>query len=381
MKVFLEEAKQFIERVLSDLEAAGLRSEIKMIDHLCYRVADIKTYETLKKSLDSVSILLAESHVNGRPIATFKLNKPIQLNSGLVVSLLEIPAPREDVKYPSGFEHIEVVTVKPLEKFLAQHAHLAFNKQNFTAAINRDVSLTFDGGKVKFHETSLEDVIALETKKAHSRLGKEVVFMDFDDTITNSKEAFLKSMHATVEKFFGNPVTWEEFLAKMCPTFPEFFSNFNISKEDGRKLILEFQNLWPQYAHKALLVEGMQSVLSCLNYAGIEIHVWTARDTKTTELCLEQWDLQKYIKSVHGFEGTTAPSKPIPPPELISIAKAATKVTVIGDSNSDQEGAQALGASFLQAAWINKASLPNLAADRLCLTPFAALNKLLAHSI
>ena len=168
---FLRELKSFVEPLIATLTRLQMASSIKEIDHVCYRVADHDRYQYWRKQLDSMGILLSDALVNGRPIATYQLHTPIKVTDTYALDVIELPSPKPGSPYREGFEHIEAVTVGSLEAFMAQYKSLEFQTHNLNAKINRDISLKFPEGLVKFHESSLAEIIALE-KAEETRASK-----------------------------------------------------------------------------------------------------------------------------------------------------------------------------------------------------------------
>ena len=84
------------------------------IDHLCYRVANLDRYETKKTELAQLGYLLSEAQVNGRPIATYKLKKPLEWSHGKYISLVELPAPKPGKNYSEGLEHFDGLLIQKL---------------------------------------------------------------------------------------------------------------------------------------------------------------------------------------------------------------------------------------------------------------------------
>lgn len=111
-------AAAFAGALVRDLEAAGLGATYSEVDHICYRVADLDAYEAYKRALTSMGSLLSEAFINGRPIASYKLARAIDLGDGRAVSVIELPAPKPGTTYAEGFEHIEVVTRQSLTEFV-----------------------------------------------------------------------------------------------------------------------------------------------------------------------------------------------------------------------------------------------------------------------
>ena len=66
--------------------------------------------------------------------------------------------------YKKGWEHVEFVIDENLDDFLIKNSHLDFDKKGFSKKLNRDLRRKYDGGSVKFHEQSLEEVIRLENR-------------------------------------------------------------------------------------------------------------------------------------------------------------------------------------------------------------------------
>lgn len=159
---FFERMAFFTNALLRDLDAAGLLDQVAQIDHVCYRVETWDGYARMKEALAPHGTLLAESEVNGRPIACYALHEAVPLTDGSSVSVLELPAPKAGSPYPDGFEHIEAVTRCALEELIRKHPALAFDAKNLGATNNRDIGLRLPHGLVKFHEQSLETVIAAE---------------------------------------------------------------------------------------------------------------------------------------------------------------------------------------------------------------------------
>ncbi len=162
MKDFFKNMQDFAVRLIKDLESHNLLEDIKEIDHVCYRVETQKQFVDMSQVMGQQGVLLSEALVSGRPIATFKCYESTPLIKGFSVQVLEIPSPKPGRFYPEGFEHIEAVVNCSLEAFMKKHVHLGFSTDNYAAKINRDISLKFQNGVVKFHEQSLEKVIEAE---------------------------------------------------------------------------------------------------------------------------------------------------------------------------------------------------------------------------
>jgi phosphoglycolate phosphatase-like HAD superfamily hydrolase/predicted metalloenzyme YecM len=373
------EGGAFATVLVGELERAGLGAAFGDVDHLCYRVADVARYEAFKRAFEREATLLSEAFVNGRPIASYRLRRPIRLGDGRTVAVVELPAPKPGSLYDEGFEHIEVVTRDRLDAFVQAHAHLPLDLRNARAAVNPDVSLRLPSGLVKFHEASLEAVIA-EEQAALGRAGRElVVVLDLDDTLLVTREPFLEGMRRAIGVCLARELSAAETRAGARPTFPEFFANFGIVTPDARRAALaEFQRHWPELEPRCTVPVGVRSLLSCLRSEGAVLHVWSARDDATVRSSLERFGLATLVDGVHAYDSTSeAPlGKPEPTAELAAACTGPTARTVvmIGDSRSDALGAQRLGARFLQATWVHAASLgEGVDVERRCAAPLDAL--------
>lgn len=135
------------------------RSELDGLDMICYRVETPRRYAELRQRFGEMARLLSESEVAGRPIAIFELDTLLEAD-GYQVRFLELPSPKPNNTYAEGIEHVQFVTREPLEAFLARHPELPFavggSEHNVLA------TLASDQITVKFHDTSISEVVARE---------------------------------------------------------------------------------------------------------------------------------------------------------------------------------------------------------------------------
>lgn len=151
----------YLHRLFKKIELIKLDVSAYYLDHLCYRVSSVDEYDLKKKDLFNHGTLLAESLVNGRPIATFKLFNPIKY-AKREISVIELPSPKKNSPYPSGLEHAEFVVPHPLHVILKKYPSLPFDISGIDKKINADITLNFHGECIRFHEKKLEEIIRLE---------------------------------------------------------------------------------------------------------------------------------------------------------------------------------------------------------------------------
>jgi len=148
----------FLKQLSVEMQEANANFTDLTIDHICYRVETNERYLQLKERLSKHGKMLTEKPIGGRPIATFKLNKPYIFQNQKIY-LLELPSPKEGRFYAEGWEHIEMVIKPNFQDFMAQYPHLDFNTKAITKKVNPEVRLTFPTGSVKFHHHPLDYVI------------------------------------------------------------------------------------------------------------------------------------------------------------------------------------------------------------------------------
>ncbi len=153
----------FLEKILGMVEELDLLVKTECIDHICFRVKTFDEYQNKKIEFLDIADLLVESLVNGRNISTFRLKNPITFKDN-TISLVELPAPKKSHSYESGLEHLEFVTKEPLQKIVDRHPHLKFETFGINKKINPDITLKLGEYCIRYHNSSLEDIIKSELK-------------------------------------------------------------------------------------------------------------------------------------------------------------------------------------------------------------------------
>lgn len=164
MNDIIGDYEAFVDNVNRGLAECGIdRSELAMMDHICYRVETNERYDEMKQKLSEQATLLGETEISGRMIATFECHEPLQA-VGWQIPCIELPQPKEGAPYPEGLEHVELVTVRSLEQFEAMHPDLPFNHKGMGKQINPELGLKHAGISVKFHEQPLGAVVRIEKR-------------------------------------------------------------------------------------------------------------------------------------------------------------------------------------------------------------------------
>lgn len=157
-----KEAISFIKEIDAELADLNIDLESSFIDHLCFRVETVEDYLTYKQKFSCVGKLLIESVIGGRNIANFKLFKPIQCN-GKVISVIELPAPKANSSYKTGFEHAEFVISKSFQEIQNSYKNINFDTRGLEKKHNPELKLKLKNNiSIKFHHKSLENLIEAE---------------------------------------------------------------------------------------------------------------------------------------------------------------------------------------------------------------------------
>ena len=172
-------ALEFLDLLFIDLTEKQISIPVHWdIDHLCYRSDSLSQYDALKKSFATFAHLLIESDVNGRPIATYKLNQAIHFKEWMI-DVVELPAPKASKPTSAGFEHIEVVCDVPFAYFEKHFSRLNLHTEGQKKDFNQELEIHLGQRNLKFHHLSLESVINTEKSKAFSALHSSAILKDF----------------------------------------------------------------------------------------------------------------------------------------------------------------------------------------------------------
>lgn len=158
--------RTFFSQLLENLENDHILIGRTVLDHVCMRVETLEKYDSEFKSFSKCAKLLSEERIGGRNIATFLLENPLVF-ADYTVDVIEIPQPKEDSIYVTGWEHAEfVLKDMTLEEFVAAHPKDTFKTVHMNRSRNPEVSITYDTVRqpltAHFHMTSLADIIAME---------------------------------------------------------------------------------------------------------------------------------------------------------------------------------------------------------------------------
>jgi len=306
---FLKQGQSFASNIFDEALAVGLPAETWDCDHLCFRVATSDEYLDYKNFLLQNGKLLSEAQVNGRAICTFLLNTPFEIASGKVF-VVELPAPKKNSPYETGFEHIEIVMKQSFQNLKESHSTLQWG--NPTARIlNSELSLKLKSGQVKFHHLSLQRVIEIEECK-----WSDIVFdvsgtlSDFQNRLVPGIQELLlilktqnfrlhiwtsRSKNSTVDFLERNKII-------------QHFSSLSCGQGFLQKPDLEnFQGLLPETHQNFIMVgDSLSDIEAGANLKGLKaVALWCGGEDKNyllqagAEIFLNHpKDLEKFLKEI-----------------------------------------------------------------------------------
>ena len=139
-----------------------LPTDIVQCDTICYRVETNDRYYELKERLAQAAMLLNEVEINGRLIASFALNEPLDAGSQHYISYIELPQPKKGSDYSEGIDHVQFVTRLPLNQFHIKYQNVPFDTKGLASELNPLLKLEGEQISVKFHDKHMGAVSALE---------------------------------------------------------------------------------------------------------------------------------------------------------------------------------------------------------------------------
>ncbi len=145
-------------------EAQGIELSRFQMDHVCFRTSSQNSYQNYKQEFLKIAELLGECEINGRPIATFSLHKPI-LWKDRVVRVIELPAPKSGKNYVDGFEHAEFVADVSFDSLKSKYAQYSLDTSGLDKSFNPELAISLKSCNIKFHHLPLAAVIQIENQK------------------------------------------------------------------------------------------------------------------------------------------------------------------------------------------------------------------------
>ena len=164
LQTIIGDYHSFLKQILKEITDEGFElADFMQMDHMCYRVPSLERYRLKKNELTAVGRLLSEAEINGRPIAVYRLKKPVFFDSWRI-DVVELPAPKSGAHTNEGLEHVELVLFDDKEDFLKKYSGKNFEMQSADRGINPEIVFRLPTYAVKFHLLSLPAVVYIEQK-------------------------------------------------------------------------------------------------------------------------------------------------------------------------------------------------------------------------
>ena len=332
MQILVDQFNRNLRSAMGSVLFAGLTP-----DHLCYRVASREEYEIKKRELLLENKLLTEAEIRGRPIATFRLAKPLHFD-GHEIELLELPAPKPGQTFKTGFEHVEYVLREPFKTYLDAHPELRALAEIRENPFNPEMTFTFGDYGVKLHYAPLDEVIALEELP---KIQQKMFVFDLDGTLIDSMGEIGIVNREIVEALGIKPAPNVQFGS----TFQKIIDQFAITEIDAKEYALRWSK--KMIDRKAPLLPGMRELLSAVRELKIPMVIWTARDRASTDAAIDQLGIRSYFAAIRTFEDA-CPKPIVDGLKFLTGGRPKEFVYYIGDSDADEAAANGMGCRFFK---------------------------------
>lgn len=278
---FYQQAEEFLNHLFSQIQQNGVQLKPHWsIDHLCFRVQSQDSYEQHKTAFCQFGRLLIESEVNGRMIATYKLNEPV-MHGNYRIDVVELPAPKAGKKTIEGFEHIEVVVDESFEKLMAQYAYMAIDAGGLKKAFNQELELEMDGCALKFHPLSLESVIELEkNQKVYQALMSSKVL------------EVLRDFHPMVAGTFPLGLQTEDSDLDICLSTADL--------ESFQVLVEQIYGTWPEFECKESLKSGESTVVVRFKHQEVPFELFAQKTESMKQNAYRHFQAEEKLLKVFG---------------------------------------------------------------------------------
>lgn len=349
---FFRAGNLFLKEILIELKTMGIEVSASQIDHLCFRVKTQQEYTFFKNQLSWEGKLLTEAEINGRAISTFRVHRPFQIDNHNI-NLVELPSPKINCDYDTGFEHAEFVISESIDRLASRFPKLPFTRTG-VKNLNAELCLKLQSGQVKFHYQPLDRTIDIE-KAAIT----DIIF-DLDGTLIQSRDTIYEINRCLFSEILQRNIPIGEAISKFHPEFEKMFDAFGIENEAlKRRAVARWSSLSDEFTFH--LFEDINSLIDSLSNTSMNLHLWTARDEASAKTILRQHKIESAFKTISG--STDEHSKP-DPRALKFDWKSAPKnsYALIGDSATDIIASKNINAIAIGALWCSHSNEHSLSA-------------------
>jgi predicted metalloenzyme YecM len=160
--MILDNYKDFLDKMLQDIEVKGIDVSKYDLDHFGYQCSSNEDYDKLKPEFEKIGKLIDEAIVGGRRVGIFKLDIPLEYKDWKIQAV-EVVAPKVGQECPSALEHAEFVIDTDFDSFVKRYPNLNWDLTAINQPTFPMVKLKLsDFTQVKFH---LQPVLEIVGKK------------------------------------------------------------------------------------------------------------------------------------------------------------------------------------------------------------------------
>lgn len=162
--MIVDNYKEFLDKLLSDIEAKGIDASNYYLDHFGYQSSSNEDYDKLKPELLAIAEMISENIVGGRRVGIFKFNTPLLYN-GKEIPAFELVAPKDGQICPSALEHAEFVIDTDFDSLVKKYPNLDWDLTAINQPTFPMVKLKLsENTQVKFHLKPVLEIIEEDNK-------------------------------------------------------------------------------------------------------------------------------------------------------------------------------------------------------------------------
>lgn len=198
--------KKFFSDLHERLMEVGIDIKGKPLIQLLYRTSTLSEYQKIRDDLKIFCREFVETDFNDRLVAIIILKKPLKLEDGFSVDMIELTSPRTAHLYPSGLESFGVFLGDKLSSFKKKYQKVLTGVKDH-GVYCKPAFITFDNGKtVKFYDITLKEIIL-----------REGWYFERLDLPNNSPTNKLATLVNTWQYYLKNNNNWEELINGIEP--------------------------------------------------------------------------------------------------------------------------------------------------------------------
>jgi len=160
--MILDDYKNFLDKLLHDIEERGVDVSKYDLDHFGYQCSSDEDCDRLKPEFEKYAKLIDEAIVSGRRVGIFKLNISLEYKNWQIQAV-ELVAPKEGQVCPSALEHAEFVIDTDFDTFVKKYPNLTWDMSKVNQPTFPMITLKLsDNTQVKFHYKPVLEIVKQE---------------------------------------------------------------------------------------------------------------------------------------------------------------------------------------------------------------------------